>query len=173
MRFPGQFFDAEAGLSYNYFRDYDSKTGRYIQSDPINIRGGLNVFSYANANVMSAIDPLGLTAWICQQGKNFNVVIPIQFQKMKGVTDENVKSIKEDIQRRWKLKFDEYQLEVTIREMNNAVVARAGDAPNPIVKISAGGRAVIWQSALFGARVRDDIYARGWPLDGPKRSRLQ
>ncbi|MDF5946520.1 RHS repeat-associated core domain-containing protein [Pseudomonas aeruginosa] len=35
MRFPGQFYDAESGLHYNYFRDYDPETGRYVESDPI------------------------------------------------------------------------------------------------------------------------------------------
>ncbi len=37
--FPGQYFDAESGNHYNYFRDYDPKTGRYIEPDPVGIRG--------------------------------------------------------------------------------------------------------------------------------------
>ncbi|RMK76117.1 hypothetical protein IPC84_28670, partial [Pseudomonas aeruginosa] len=35
LRFPGQYYDAESGLHYNYFRDYDPETGRYVESDPI------------------------------------------------------------------------------------------------------------------------------------------
>ena len=44
LRFPGQYFDEETGLHYNYFRDYDPKTGRYIESDPIGLDGGSHIF---------------------------------------------------------------------------------------------------------------------------------
>jgi len=46
LRFPDQQFDAEAGTHYNYFRDYEPASGRYIQSDPIRMRGGIASFSY-------------------------------------------------------------------------------------------------------------------------------
>jgi RHS repeat-associated protein len=75
MRFPGQYFDAETGTHYNYFRDYDASTGRYIQSDPIGVtfrsvrrsKGRArvnyqlnNLYGYAFGNSVRYIDPLGL-----------------------------------------------------------------------------------------------------------------
>jgi RHS repeat-associated protein len=59
LRFPGQYYDQETGLSYNYFRDYNPKIGRYIQSDPIGLNGGINTFSYASGNPLLYQDPLG------------------------------------------------------------------------------------------------------------------
>ena len=58
--YPGQYFDQETGLHQNYFRDYDPRTGRYIQADPIGLRGGLNIFSYVLNNPFKFIDPYGL-----------------------------------------------------------------------------------------------------------------
>jgi RHS repeat-associated protein len=60
LRYPGQYFDKESGLSYNYFRSYDSRTGRYSQSDPIGLAGGWNRFAYAESNPLTNSDPLGL-----------------------------------------------------------------------------------------------------------------
>jgi RHS repeat-associated protein len=60
LRFPGQIYDAHMELMYNYFRDYDPATGRYVESDPIGLHGGINTFSYAFANPLANGDPLGL-----------------------------------------------------------------------------------------------------------------
>jgi len=60
IRFPGQYFDQETGLYYNYYRHYDPETGRYIESDPIGLLGGLNTYIYAVSDPYAAVDFLGL-----------------------------------------------------------------------------------------------------------------
>lgn len=57
---PGQYFDRETGMHYNYFRDYDPTTGRYIEADPIGLEGGMNIYAYGAENPLIQIDPLGL-----------------------------------------------------------------------------------------------------------------
>ncbi|ATE70804.1 RHS repeat-associated core domain-containing protein [Lysobacter capsici] len=60
MRFPGQRLDAASGLVYNYYRDYDPATGRYIQSDPIGLDGGISSFAYAANSPLDNFDQFGL-----------------------------------------------------------------------------------------------------------------
>lgn len=68
LRFPGQLYDTHTAMNYNYFRDYDPNTGRYIQSDPIGLQGGINTYQYALSNPLNFIDPTGLDITISFNG---------------------------------------------------------------------------------------------------------
>ncbi len=60
LRLPGQYFDQETSTHYNYFRDYDASTGRYVQSDPVGLAGGINTYLYVNADPIVSEDIYGL-----------------------------------------------------------------------------------------------------------------
>jgi RHS repeat-associated protein len=74
LRFPGQMFFSETGLHYNYFRDYDPSTGRYVQSDPIGLKGGINTYAYTYASPTMFTDPNGLQVSQGCGGANGTVV---------------------------------------------------------------------------------------------------
>jgi len=62
LRLPGQYFDKETNTHYNYFRDYDPAIGRYVQSDPIGLEGGINTYLYV-LDPLTQIDPAGLMGY--------------------------------------------------------------------------------------------------------------
>lgn len=139
MRFPGQYYQAETGLNYNYFRDYDPATGRYVESDPIGLKAGVNTYSYASNNPVSRRDPLGLDDSICM----FN---PAMCNKSYGYVPSKTKeqicslltSCKGDPQCAWTL-------------ANNI---RKSNLPSS------------WQN-LQGREVEDWLAVVGWP-NGPQ-----
>jgi RHS repeat-associated protein len=64
LRFAGQYYDEETQTHYNYFRDYAPALGRYIESDPIGLDGGINTYAYALNSPMRYIDPSGLISML-------------------------------------------------------------------------------------------------------------
>src|SRR5690606_6888181 len=60
LRFPGQYHDEETGTHYNFHRDYLPETGRYVESDPIGLEGGISTYSYAQNSSLRFVDSFGL-----------------------------------------------------------------------------------------------------------------
>jgi len=72
LRFPGQYYDAEKASNYNNYRDYDPSIGRYVESDPIGLVGGINTYAYVYNRPLVLQDWLGLAPiewWNNQRGR--------------------------------------------------------------------------------------------------------
>ena len=84
LRFPGQEFDLETGLYHNGFRDYVPAWGRFLQSDPLGIAGGINTYGYAQSNPLVQVDPLGLDTF------GLGIEAPNQSAVSNGVLNADV-----------------------------------------------------------------------------------
>jgi len=100
VRFPGQQATDASGLFYNYQREYDPGVGRYSQSDPIGLQGGISTYSYVSSNSLGSSDPLGLMAnCTCVDG-GVNIDIPIKFSG-DGASPEVVNRMINSIESTW------------------------------------------------------------------------
>jgi len=110
LRFPGQYYDVETGKHYNFNRDYDPVTGRYVQSDPIGLDGGMNGYGYISNKPLTDIDPTGLAAKVTKIGNDLTVQMRInytgKYASQGPVFNAGIKSIWEGTYGSWTLTID-------------------------------------------------------------------
>jgi len=87
FRFPGQYYDQETGLHYNYHRYYDPATGRYLRPDPIGLLGGINLWTYSDLNPINSIDPDGLEPLVAPGPVPLPIIPPSTVQQQAASQD--------------------------------------------------------------------------------------
>jgi RHS repeat-associated protein len=174
--FPGQRYDAVSGLNYNYFRDYDPSTGRYTQSDPIGLSGGVSTYGYVGGNPLSSVDFFGLIARVCRKGDKVAIIQPVNFEIDPGITPDAVRKAFEEAQKLWTRKIGRFDVQLHIKDGRrdpDAVRVRlrhyeTGDQsnlnnwyiPNP----SDGRNWTNYDWSVFGHEVGHDLL--GFPDNG-------
>lgn len=93
LRFPGQRYDGSTLLNYNVFRDYETN-GRYIESDPIGLKGGVNTFGYSNQSPTDTTDFFGLSPYLTSNpdrtGQVLGAVACIRGELRPEIYDANI-----------------------------------------------------------------------------------
>jgi len=89
LRFPGQYYDQETGLHQNWHRDYDPKLGRYVETDPIGLKGGTNTYVYVLNNPTNLLDVVGYLPGALFTSAEKAIIDAIDYSRLKP--DANAK----------------------------------------------------------------------------------
>lgn len=114
LRLPGQWEEAETGgLFQNWNRNYDPSLGRYVESDPIGLGGGQNVYGYVDGDPLSVTDPLGLHVRVAVSGSTVTMTLPIQYRG-PGADPATIAKFNSAIERAWSGKFGTYNVRLRV-----------------------------------------------------------
>jgi len=98
LRFPGQYYDQETGKHYNFNRDYNPVTGRYVQSDPIGLDGGMNGYGYSNNGPLNKSDFSGhQPSWVRPARRRVDISIDVHTASEKRDAIRLIKAYKGQI----------------------------------------------------------------------------
>jgi len=157
LRFPGQYADKETNVHYNYFRDYDPGIGRYAQSDPIGLAGGLNTYLYGNGAPLRYVDPTGQAAQVLIVGGAV-LIVGAAISMSSPAGRKAIKSITQKIQDLCK-PDDEDPCDKQQREEEEDCWRDYGSV--------WGAGHFSYRGCMERARIRGDLCRRGQPQPPP------
>ena len=166
FRLPGQYYDAESGLHYNYFRYYDPATHRYLRSDPIGITAGINTYNYVGSNPVTATDYFGLDYKVTGRGNVITISATITIYGPHA-TDDLAKKWQKSINDNWNnfgnnFKYKNCKVVFRVRvqaDNRHNTRATAASADNKIYVVNSANHRSYVQGSRYGQwSAQDDAW---------------
>ncbi|MER5860801.1 polymorphic toxin type 30 domain-containing protein [Streptomyces sp900105245] len=146
LRFPGQYYDPETGLHYNYFRHYDPDVARYATPDPLGLAPSPHPVAYVS-NPLTWVDPLGLSpcpSRIADGGWDLRNHNPLDIvpddAEMRVLKPDPNGGAQNGVEYKWKDSETGNTVRLRIHDKDGTAPAGSNAANGDVYRISIGGR---------------------------------